>query len=104
MTLTPEQFTQALAAASVQHHYTLTGAQDWPLLQFVAGIIGGLLLVLNGLVAMMWRWMVRTLGRYQDIARADLHAHKEDDEREHDAIWNEIRRCQSDCCPPRERR
>lgn len=64
--------------------YTITGAADWPLL-LVLGF------VLVGLIGWMWK----------DLKDA-MRENKAERTKAIDDIWNEMERCQHECCPRRE--
>lgn len=83
--LTPEQFQQLLALAqrlSEPRLYTLTGAQDWPMLVVMAGMV-------IALIGLMW---------------ADLRSKLTANDQDHAKLWRAHEDCQADCCPRGVRR
>lgn len=81
----PEQFQQVLALAQKlmeARPYTLTGAQDWPMLVVMAGMVAVL-------IGLMW---------------ADLRNKLTANDTEHAKLWKAHEDCQADCCPRGVRR
>ena len=96
MTITPEQFSQLLAALRMlaDKSYTISGAADWPMLL----TLGGLLLAA---VAAMWADLRSKLIDHRTVATTELKELKAENEKGHDMIWEAMRACQDDCCPRR---
>lgn len=72
--------------------YAITGASDWPILVVVGG--GAL-----GLIGLMWRDLKAAIRDYREEWRGELRAHKEENEKAIDVLWQAHRDCQNDCCP-----
>jgi hypothetical protein len=85
--ITPEQINQLLILLTkiADRQYTITGSTDWPILAFMAG---GFFV----LIGVMWA----------DL-RSDRKERMEENEKDHDKIWNAMRDCKEDCCPARNR-
>jgi len=76
------------------HQYTITGAADWPIL----AAIGAILLAL---IAMMWSDLRSTIKDNRGEWQVSLTKHEVDVDRKLDLLWDAMRHCQGDCCPPR---
>jgi len=89
--------------------YTITGAADWTMLVTLVGFLGGGFgAVLLAMIGMMWR----DLGGKFDAIKADngsdheklrkeLEDYKIEHKEEHAQLKQDMKDCQSDCCPPR---
>lgn len=93
---TTEQFALLLKllekiADRQQPQYTITGAQDWPILVLLGGII-------VGMVAFMWTDLRATIKDGKKEWKNDLVRHEDENTRQFDYVWDAIRDCQGDCC------
>ena len=114
--MTPDQFAQILDTLRElgTHKYTITGAADWAIFAWMAGICQALLF---GTLTVMWkdlrvsmaagenRWQKAIEDHERELARKcfentqiirDIDAKQA---KETDSIWQAIKDCQSDCCP-----
>lgn len=91
--MSPEQFAQLLAVLTKlsERPYTLTGAQDWPIMATMAGL-------LIAVIAWMWVDLKATIKDGKHEAKNELAVFKEEHKGEHDRIWAAHRDCQIDCC------
>lgn len=103
MDISPEQFSELLVTlksiSPMTQHYTITGAADWPGIAAVFGLVltgGGVFLAV---IAYMWKDLKDTIREDRADLRQRLNQHIEEDKADHDDIWEEIHRCQGDCCP-----
>lgn len=114
--MTPEQFSQIVATLRElgDNPYTITGAADWAIFAWMAGICQALLF---GTLAIMWkdlrvsisagetRWQKAIEDHERDLDKKcadNLMALRDFDQKqtkETDSIWQAIKDCQSDCCP-----
>lgn len=114
--MTPDQLSQILATLRElgSHPYTITGAADWAIFAWMAGICQALLF---GTLAIMWkdlrvsmaagesRWQKAIEDHGRDLEKKcqdNLQSLREVDAKqtkETDSIWQAIKDCQGDCCP-----
>ena len=78
-------------ALSQSQPYTITGASDWPILL----VIGGMLVAMIGF---MWNDLRSTLKDDRSEWQKAVEAHKKENVKSFDDIWEEHRRCQDKCC------
>lgn len=80
-----DQFEQLLDViqefATKSSSYTITGAQDWPMVL----AMGGVLMIVLGA---MWA----------DLSNK-LVSNKNENAKQVDMLWEALRECQDDCCP-----
>ena len=96
--MTPDQVAQLLAMLEkmASRSYTITGAADWQILV----VIGAVLMAAIGL---MWNDLKVTIKDNRSDWKEELRCHKDEGAKDIDTLWEAIRSCQSDCCPPRNR-
>jgi uncharacterized membrane protein YraQ (UPF0718 family) len=81
--------------------FTITGAKDWPMLvQLVtwgAGIFcvvfGGCFSIIMGLIVYMWYDLKKRITSQRKDDRDHCHNCKQDNTRELDALWDNIKAC-----------
>ena len=88
-----DQFAQLLALLTklADKTYTLTGAQDWPILATMAGL-------LIAVIGWMWVDLKATIREGRAEWKTELTTYKTEHDKEHDRIWQAHRDCQLDCC------
>ena len=96
--MTDAQFESLLGALreviASQRHYTLTGADDWPVMAFMAVAIVGLLVY-------VWQDL-KNLIRDNRIEWKDALSKEEAERKEQDELlWKTMRECREECLPPR---
>ena len=74
--------------------YTLTGAADWEIL----AVMGGALFVVIGL---MWTDLRTNIKDNKAEWQRAIKEHKEETEKQNQILWDAMRHCQGECCPPR---
>jgi heme/copper-type cytochrome/quinol oxidase subunit 2 len=86
--MTPEQWNELIIVfrALATPKYTLTGAQDWPMLIALFAVIVFMLGVIITMIAFMWK-------------NTDSKNNAAFDD-----VWTELRRCQDHCCPLGQRK
>ena len=91
--MTPDQFNQLLAllAKLADKSYTLTSAQDWPILATMAGL-------LIAVIGWMWVDLKATIREGRQEWKTELTTFKTEHAVEHQRIWDAHRDCQLDCC------
>jgi len=100
--VTPYQITQLLAALEKISQHAPQESQP----------VIALLLVIASIMSLMWRdlkgsiketrteWQT-ALAAHKAENDKDLADHKADNEKDYDLLWEDRRRCQDECCPPR---
>lgn len=81
--------------------YTITGASDWPMLIQVASwaaaifvvVFGGCFSIIIGLIVYTWYDLKNRIATQRKDDRENCHACKQDNTREMDAIWENIKAC-----------
>lgn len=68
--------------------FTITQATDWPLIVVFASIMVSMVVFFR-----------QDLKRQFDDIKEIIKTTKNEDEKQHDLIWAEIRSCQEECCP-----
>ncbi len=95
--MTPDQFTVLMKAMAMPHHYTLTGADDYPILVASLG-------VLIALGIYIWQDLKYTIKEH----RAEWHQELADEigeRKDQDSfIWKALREHKDDCTKERELR
>lgn len=76
--------------------YTITGAADWQILVVISG-------VLACVIGLMWTDLKATIKENKSDWKEELRTHKEEGDKNINNLWDAMRKCQSDCCPPRNR-
>ena len=86
--LDPAQFKEAITILKEIAHpqYTLTGAQDWGMLLAMFSVIAFLLVIVIAMIGFLWNHMQNSV------------------DKNFEAVWAEIRRCQGFCWDGKERR
>jgi hypothetical protein len=59
--------------------------------------------ILCGIIGLMWADLKSSIKDGRQEWHGELREHKIKNEKEHDEIWEELRRCKSECCPGRKR-
>lgn len=100
--MTPEQINQLLAVLEKIAQHTPQDTQP------VFALLG----VIIAIMSLMWRDLRGSLKENRTEWQAALAAHKAendrdladhraDNEKDFDLLWDDKRRCQAECCPPR---
>jgi hypothetical protein len=91
--MTPEQFERLIKLIEKMSSpsYTITGAQDWPILV----VVGAILLAA---IALMWADLKSLIKDNKIEWKDQLTAHVKENTNDLDDTWEEIRRCQANCC------
>jgi len=84
----------SLSSSMAQKPYTLTGAEDWPILAYVGtGFFA--------MMAVMWGDLKGTIRQEGADLRADLDKEERERQRQDSLIWKAISECQHECFPDR---
>ena len=81
-------------------HYTLTGAADWGMFQFMASLIVGLMGLIAAMVVFMWVDLRTQLNKKDEQAQIKCSANHKKIEQDMETIWHAI----DECCPRYGRR
>lgn len=94
--MNPEQISQLLNLLEriAARNYTLTGAADWPILVAVGGL-------LIGIIGMMWADLRTSIKESRREWQEAMKEHRVENEKNSNILWEALRHCQDDCCPPR---
>jgi hypothetical protein len=89
--MTSEQFTIFIEALLkiANHKQAITESTDWPLLAAMVTMFGAVFMAMVG-------------GMWLDL-RSGFKDHKCDNDKQMETLWNAMKDCQNDCCPPRRR-
>jgi len=96
--MTAEQFGQLMKLIDkiASNQFTITGAADWPILV----VIGGILLTM---LMTMWIDLKGSIKEHRGEWRESLKEHQAEDEKEIQLLWDAMKDCKRECCPPRTR-
>jgi len=78
-------------------HYTITGAQDWPMFKLmfgvVAGLCGAMWVIITALIGIMWRDLRTRIASQRHDDKAHCVDCKSNHTREFDSIWTKLDEC-----------
>jgi len=94
--MTPEQFTALTKILSMPHHYSITGADDWPMLMTLMG-------VLVALWVYIWQDLKKTIICHRREGQVELEKEIEDRKEQDSFIWKALREHKEDCQKERDK-
>ncbi len=95
--MTPEQFTTLIKVLSAHRPYTLTGADDYPIL---ATTLGGLVLG----VVYIWQDLKHTIMAHKQEWKEELESEISERKEQDSFIWKALREHKLDCEKEREKK